>query len=160
LAGASGGEDLQVRKLYNAAATYTAAGLVAGVYYREFTKAHSFTGTTELAFVHTHLLALGTLFFLIVMVLEKNFTLTASQWFPLFFITYQVGLVIAATMFTVHGTLDVLGKSSGPVLSWIAGLGHIGLAMGLLMFFLALRERVFAPSDADVSATSEATSKA
>jgi hypothetical protein len=133
-----------VRRIFNAAAGYTAAGLMAGIYYREITKATSFTGTTQLAFVHTHLLALGTLFFLIVLVLEKSFTLTASRWFPLFFVVYQAGLAIATTMFLVHGTLTVLDKQSGAAIAGIAGLGHIGLAFGLTFFFLALRERVTA----------------
>jgi hypothetical protein len=145
-----------VRRLFNAAATYTGLGLAAGVYYRELTKAKSFTATTQLAFVHTHFLALGTLFFLIVLALEKLFTVSASHWYPLFFVTYQVGLVITASMFLVHGTLTVFGKNAGPAISGIAGLGHIGLAAGLLLFFLALRERVLASSDDDTKASASA----
>jgi hypothetical protein len=140
-----------VRKLYNAAATYTALGLVAGVYYREFTKAHSFTGTTQLAFVHTHFLALGTLFFLVALTLEKTFTLTASRWFPLFFFTYQAGLSLTAIMFLVHGTLTVLGTKTGAAIAGIAGLGHIGLAAGLILFFLALKDRITAPDEDQVA---------
>jgi hypothetical protein len=143
-----------VRRLFNAAATYTALGLVAGVYYREVTKARAFTGTTQLAFVHTHLFALGTLFFLAVLGLERLFTLTASHWFALFFVVYQVGLVIATATFLVHGTLTVFGKEAGPALSGIAGIGHIGLAAGFGLFFLALRERVLAQSDERVAAAS------
>lgn len=141
-----------MHKLYNAAAGYTALGLMAGIYYRELTKAHSFTGTTQLAFAHTHLLALGTLFFLVALALEKVFSLTASQWFPLFFVVYQAGLVVTAVMFVVHGSLTVLGHSVSRVIPWIAGLGHIGLAFGLAFFFLAVRERVTADSPALVDA--------
>lgn len=141
-----------MRRIFNAAATYTALGLAAGVYYRELTKAQSFTGTTQLAFVHTHFLALGTLFFLIVLALEKVFTLSGNRWFPLFFVTYQAGLVITASMFLVHGSLTVFGKEAGPAISGIAGLGHIGLTGGLLLFFLALRECVLATSENGASA--------
>jgi hypothetical protein len=133
-----------VRRIFNAAASYTLLGLLAGVYYREFTKSHSFAGTPQLSYVHTHLLALGTLFFLVLLALEKTFALTASRWFPLFFVFYQAGLVLTTIMFLIHGTLTVLGKESGAV---IAGIGHIGLTMGFLLFFLALRERVTTPSD-------------
>jgi hypothetical protein len=136
-----------VNKLFNAAAGYTVAGLVAGVFYREFTKAESFVGTTQLSRVHTHLLALGTLFFLIVLALEKVLTLTASRWFPLFFVTYQAGLVLTAVMLLVHGTLTVLGHSSGAFIAALAGLGHIGLAAGFFLFFSALRDRLTASSE-------------
>lgn len=136
-----------MRKLSNAATVYTVLGLVGGVYYRELTKAHSFTGVTQLAFVHTHFLALGTLFFLVALALEKPYRLTSSQWFPLFFAVYQIGLVLTAWMFLVHGTLTVLERHVSPVVPWVAGLGHISLAMGLAFFLLALRERVAATSD-------------
>jgi len=131
-----------VRKIFTAATAYTALGLVGGVYYREFTKAEHFTGTTQLAFVHTHLFALGLLFFLVVLALEKSFALTASRWFPLFFITYQVGLVLTVSLLILHGTLTVLGYETGAAISWLAGLGHIGLTTGFVFFLLALKERV------------------
>lgn len=50
-------------------------GLVSGLYYRELTKLNAFTGDSQLGLVHGHLLALGVLFFLIVLALEKAFTL-------------------------------------------------------------------------------------
>ena len=34
-------------------------GLLSGFYYRELTKAHHFTGDTQLALVHTHTLILN-----------------------------------------------------------------------------------------------------
>ncbi|HET9655264.1 MAG TPA: DUF2871 domain-containing protein [Kineosporiaceae bacterium] len=141
-----------MRKIYNAAAVYAALGLAAGVYYRELTKAQSFTGRTQLAFAHVHLLALGTLFFLVVLVLEKSFSLTASPWFNRFFVVYQVGLGLASLMFLVHGTITVLGKEAGPAISGIAGLGHIGLAAGFALFFVALRERVTAAAEQPIEA--------
>lgn len=145
-----------MRRIFTSAAVYTVLGLVAGVYYRELTKAHDFTGTTQLAFVHAHLFALGMLFFLVVLALEKTFTLTASRWFPLFFVTYQVGLVLTVTLLTVHGTMTVLGHETGPAISGIAGLGHIGLAAGLIFFLLALKERVDAAEPA-VASTADST---
>lgn len=131
-----------MRRIFNAAAVYTLLGLVAGVYYREFTKAQGFTGETQLSVVHTHLLALGMLFFLVVLALEKTFTLTASRWFPLFFVSYQVGLVLTVTLLVTHGTMTVLGRETGAAISGIAGLGHIGLTLGLACFFMAVKERV------------------
>jgi hypothetical protein len=144
-----------VRKIFTSATVYTMLGLVAGVYYRELTKAEHFTGTTQLAFVHTHLFALGMLFFLVVLALEKAFTLTASRWFPLFFITYQLGLVLTVTLLVVHGTMTVLGHETGPAISGVAGLGHIGLATGLIFFLLALKERVHAAERAPAAPTAD-----
>ena len=131
-----------MNRLFNAAAGYTVAGLVAGVFYREFTKAQSFTGTTQLSLMHTHLLSLGTLVFLIVLALEKVLALTESRWFPLFFVAYQFGLILTVFMLLVHGTLTVLGHSSGVAVAGLAGLGHIGLAAGLYLFFATLRDRI------------------
>jgi hypothetical protein len=146
-----------VRKIFTAAAVYTGLGLVGGVYYRELTKAEHFTGTTQLSVVHTHLLALGMLFFLVVLALEKSFTLTASRWFPLFFVVYQAGLGLAVTMFLVHGTLTVLGHQTGQLISYVAGLGHVGLTAGLVFFLLALKDRLDAAQAAEASTAQTST---
>lgn len=53
--------------------------------------------------MHTHLLALGMLFFLVILALEKAFTLSDSRWFTPFFWIYNAGLVLTVTMLTVHG---------------------------------------------------------
>ncbi|MDR3079562.1 MAG: DUF2871 domain-containing protein, partial [Streptomyces sp.] len=52
-----------MRKSYYAAHVYMITGVVSGLFYREFTKAKDFTGETQLAVIHTHLLALGMLGF-------------------------------------------------------------------------------------------------
>ncbi|MBS6928970.1 MAG: DUF2871 family protein, partial [Finegoldia magna] len=43
-----------MRRLLYAFLVYMIIGLVSGFYYRELTKAHDFTGDTQLALVHTH----------------------------------------------------------------------------------------------------------
>ena len=129
-------------RLYYSAALYTVLGLVAGLYYRELTKAQDFVGDTQLSVVHTHLLALGMLFFLVILALEKAFTLSDSGWFTPFFWIYNAGLVLTVTMLTVHGSMTVLGASAGAAIAGIAGLGHILLTIGLVLLFLALRDRV------------------
>ena len=129
-------------RLYYSAALYTVLGLVAGLYYRELTKAQDFVGDTQLSVVHTHLLALGMLFFLVILALEKAFTLSDSRWFTPFFWIYNAGLVLTVTMLTVHGSMTVLGVSAGAAIAGIAGLGHILLTIGLVLLFLALRDRV------------------
>lgn len=67
-----------MKKLFYAAHIYMIVGVISGLYYREITKLNDFTGDTQLGVVHTHLLALGMLFFLIVLGLEKLFDLSAG----------------------------------------------------------------------------------
>lgn len=127
-----------MRKLYFAVVAYTVLGLAAGLYYRELTKAQDFTGSTQLSVVHTHLLTLGTIFLLVVLLLEKAFTLSASRWFTPFFWTYNAGLVVTVGMLVVHGTMTVLGTSAGSAVAGIAGLGHILLTVALAFLLAAL----------------------
>ncbi|WP_055585932.1 DUF2871 domain-containing protein [Peterkaempfera griseoplana] len=127
-----------MRRILNTAHIYMIIGVVSGLYYRELTKARDFTGDTQLAVVHTHVLALGMLFFLIVLVLEKQFTLTRSALFGWFFWIYNAGLAVTVGMMALHGTLTVLGHSSGEAVAMVAGLGHILLTAGLVLLFVTL----------------------
>ncbi|MFD0531818.1 DUF2871 domain-containing protein [Kitasatospora arboriphila] len=112
-----------MRRILNTAHVYMILGVVSGLYYRELTKAEDFTGDSQLGVVHTHLLALGMLFFLVVLVLEKQFGLTGSRLFPWFYWIYNAGLALTVGMMTVHGTLTVLGRESGAAIAGIAASG-------------------------------------
>lgn len=130
-----------MRRLFIAAFAFMIAGLASGVFFREFTKALDFPegAPTMLGGVHTHLLALGVLVPLIAMALEKLFTLTASpRLFAWFFWTYVSGVTLTAVMMLWHGTLTVVGAEAGAAIAGIAGLGHILLATGFVLFFLTL----------------------
>ncbi|MGI8311590.1 DUF2871 domain-containing protein [Saccharopolyspora hattusasensis] len=129
-----------MKKLYWSALIYMILGLAAGLYYREFTKALDFTGDTELSVLHTHPLALGMLFFLVVLALDKAFALSGNKLFTLFFWFYNSGLALTTAMMLVHGTLTVLGEESSAAISGIAGLGHILITLGLIHLFLSLRK--------------------
>lgn len=129
-----------MRRLYYASFAYLVLGLAAGLFFREFTKAHDFSENrfTQLAVVHTHLLTLGFIVLLIVLLLEKVFALSRSRWFGWFFWFYNAGLIVTAAMLTWHGTLTVLGLPSTAMIAGIAGLGHILLSAGMVFLFLAL----------------------
>ncbi|NUO58261.1 MAG: DUF2871 domain-containing protein [Hamadaea sp.] len=132
-----------MRKLYVAAHVYMILGLISGLAYREITKIKDYTGDTQLGVVHTHLLALGMLFFLIVLALEKLFSLTANRrLFATFFWVYNLSLAVSIGAMIVHGTLTVYGKESNEAIAGIAGLGHIGLTVGLVLLFVNLGKRV------------------
>jgi hypothetical protein len=128
-----------MRRLYFAVLTYTVLGLAGGLYFRELTKSHDFTGFTQLSVVHTHFLTLGTIVLLIVLLLEKVFTLSASRWFTPFFWTYNAGLIVTAGMMILIGTRTVLGHTAeNSMIDGIAGLGHILLTVALAFFLAAL----------------------
>ena len=135
-----------MRKILNTAHVYMVVGLVSGLYYRELTKVKNFTGDTQLAVVHTHVIALGMLFFLVVLALEALFGLTSSRLFGWFFWTYNAGLAVTVAMMTLRGTLTVLGRTVNEAVGLVSGLGHILLTVGLVLLFVALGKLVPARS--------------
>lgn len=133
------------KKLYYSAGIYTALGLLGGLFYREFTHAREFVGATQLAVVHTHLLALGTIFMLMLLALEKLFDLGEQKSFRVFFWLYNIGLIITVGMQTTLGIMTVLDhgvKPEIPMLSGISGLGHMLLTAALIALFTALGKRI------------------
>lgn len=131
-----------MKALYRGAMIYTIAGLSFGVFYREFTKLQGFTGKTMLSILHVHTLTLGLLFFLILMLMEKQFTLTAAKRFKGWFITYNIALAgTLATMLT-RGITQVMGTDiSG--LNHIAGTFHTTMAVALIWFLVMLKKRIW-----------------
>lgn len=128
-------------KSFHAAWIYTALGLLAGLFYREYTKAHDFDGKTQLAVTHTHLLALGMLLFLVVLALTAVLPIAELKLFTLFFWFYNAGLVVTVTMMFVRGIIQVNdGEKDLPAVSGIAGLGHILITVGVVHLFLALKK--------------------
>ena len=135
-----------MRKLKIAAHVYMVLGLVSGIFYREFTKLNDYTGKTQMSIVHTHILALGMLFFLIVLALEKQFQLTKEKMFPFFFWFYNVGLVITVGTMEIHGITTVVSHNV-EVPPYLPGTGHILLMLGLILLFVILGKRL----DADAT---------
>ncbi|GAA2537147.1 DUF2871 domain-containing protein [Microbacterium mitrae] len=135
-----------MKKLFNAALVYMVLGVGSGLFYREFTKLNDFPEGqfTQLGLAHTHLLTLGFIVLLIVLVVEKAFRISASpRLFAWFFWLYNAGVGVTSAMLIWHGTLTVLGKESSAMISGIAGLGHISITAGMIVFFIALRRAIF-----------------
>ena len=129
-----------MRRLYIASFTYMVAGVLSGLFYREFTKLNDFPEgqRTQLGLAHTHLLTLGFIVLLIVLVLEKQFTLSRSKMFGWFFWLYNAGVVLTSAMLIWHGILTVLGQESSKMIAGIAGTGHILLTAAMVLLFLVL----------------------
>lgn len=134
-----------MKRYMNTALLYAVLAMAGGVFYREFTKFNSFAGKTTLGVVHTHYFLLGMVFFLLLLVLEKNFSFTAASTARVLAV-YHVGLNLTAVMFVVRGVTQVLGTplSSGAsaAISGIAGIGHILLGVSLVLLLVQIRRSV------------------
>ena len=82
-----------MKKLFNLSFIYLGLGLILGVFHREFTKFNNFSGETVLGTAHTHTLVLGFLFFLIILLIDKNFDISSYKHFNKWLISYNVGLL-------------------------------------------------------------------
>lgn len=133
-------------KFVKAAFAYLIFGLVSGLYFRELTRSLTFEGETVLATLHTHALVLGTMFSLLLMVLDKNYRLQARQKFDFAWNLYQVGVWFLLIMNTVRGTLEVLQTqlSTGidGMIAGIAGTSHILLSVALVWLMLIIYRSV------------------
>lgn len=134
-----------MKRYMNTALLYAVLAMAGGVFYREFTKFNGFAGKTTLGVVHTHYFLLGMVFFLLLLVLEKNFSFTAASTARVLAV-YHVGLNLTAVMFVVRGITQVLGTplSSGAsaAISGIAGIGHILLGVSLVLLLVQIRRSV------------------
>lgn len=136
-----------MKRYMNLALLYAVLAMVGGVFYREFTKFNSFTGKTALGVVHTHYFLMGMVFFLLLLLLEKNFSFTTAKTGRVL-VSYQIGLNLTAVMFVVRGVTQVLGTalSAGmsAAISGIAGIGHILLGVSLVLLLVQIKRSVLA----------------
>ncbi|MDU4889818.1 MAG: DUF2871 domain-containing protein [Clostridium sp.] len=135
-----------MKKIINTSFMYAILAMIGGVFYREFTKFNDFVGKTTLSVVHTHLFMLGMFFFLVILLLAKQYkNLIEDKKFKLFYYIYNGGLLLATVMFVWRGVLQVLGSDISSALnasiSGMAGIGHILLAVGIIIFFTILKKQ-------------------
>ncbi len=135
-----------MKKIMNIAIGYAVLGMVAGVFYREFTKFNSFTGETTLSVVHTHLFVLGMIMVLIIGIFAFQTNLLDVKKFNIFFLLYNLGVVMASIMLTVRGvtTVATANISTGldASISGISGISHIILAIGLIGLLFCIKKVV------------------
>lgn len=135
-----------MKKYINLSIIYAILAMISGVFYREFTKFLAFNGKTSLSVMHTHYFMLGMFFFLVLLLLEKNFSISKEKNTDRLILFYQIGLNITLLMLFVRGILEVLGseltKALNASISGLAGLGHILLGISLIMILLKLKKRI------------------
>ena len=138
-----------MKRYMNMALLYAILAMAGGVFYREFTKFNGFTAKTTLSVVHTHYFLLGMVIFLLLLLLEKNFSFTGAKTGRVLAI-YHIGLNLTAVMFIVRGVAQVLvpasSLSSGMngAISGIAGIGHILLGVSIILLLVQVRRSVVA----------------
>lgn len=134
-----------MKRYINTALLYAAFAMAGGVFYREFTKFNGFTAKTTLSVVHTHYFLLGMVFFLLLLLLEKNFSFTSAKTGRILAV-YHIGLNLTAVMLVVRGVTQVLvpSLSSGmsAAISGVAGIGHILLGVSLILLLVQVRHNV------------------
>lgn len=101
-----------------------------GVFYREF---------TTLSVVHTHYLMLGMVFFLLLVVVEKNFHFVDNKVLK-YLAFYHIGLNLTVVMLVVRGVVQVLSLNvSSAILSGIVGIGHLILGISMVLVLISIR---------------------
>lgn len=130
-----------MKKLYYTSFFYAVLGLIAGLFYREVTKHNDFTGDTILVGLHTHILVLGFIFFLVVLILAKLFQVHEAKSFGAWYIVYNIGFLMTLGAMGTRGMLQINGTDIS-FLPHIAGLGHTILAAAFIWLLILLGKRV------------------
>ncbi|MGL5439628.1 MAG: DUF2871 domain-containing protein [Filifactoraceae bacterium] len=136
-----------MKKILNTAIIYFIFAIIAGVFYREFTKFNNYIGITTLSYVHTHLFVLGMIFFLIIAsFINKDSSLVKDKLFDRFFTLYNIALSMMVTMLIIRGVVQVINieltAAMDSAISGIAGISHILITISLTMFFYLLKKHL------------------
>lgn len=132
---------MKLKSLQLTSLIYAILGLAAGIFYREFTKINDFDGQTLLKGLHTHILVLGFLFFLIVMILGKLFGVHQARSFKGWYWVYNLGFLLTVATMAARGFGQVKGLELIG-LNHAAGLGHTILGAGFIWLLILLGKRI------------------
>lgn len=137
-------EKNEMKKMLNISFVYFWLAMVGGVFYREYTKYSDFSGQTALGYIHTHLFALGVLFFLVLALFCKDSLLGKNKSFKKFLIMYNIGLPFMVIMMLVRGIIQVqeleVSSAINGMISGFAGISHIVVMVALIFLFIALKK--------------------
>lgn len=74
------------------------------------------------------------------------FALGKQRLFKGFLLTYNIGLILSVIMMAVRGFFQIQGtdlsKALDASIAGLSGIGHVLLAIGMVLFFLALKRSV------------------
>lgn len=138
------GRRIIMRRYANASLIYALVAMAGGVFYREFTKFNGFTGNTTLSVIHTHYFLLGMVFFLLLLLLEKNLGF-AEKKTAMVTAVYHAGLNITGAALLVRGVTQTLALSLSDkmdaAISGVSGIGHLLLGVSMVLLLLLVRKR-------------------
>ena len=138
------GRKIIMRRYANASLIYALVAMAGGVFYREFTKFNGFTGNTTLSVIHTHYFLLGMVFFLLLLLLEKNLGF-AEKKTAMVTAVYHAGLNITGAALLVRGVTQTLALSLSDkmdaAISGVSGIGHLLLGVSMVLLLLLVRKR-------------------
>ena len=120
----------------NASIVYGVLALVGGVFYREFTKLNGFTSFTTFSVVHTHYLMLGMVFFLLLVVVEKNFHFVDNKVLK-YLLFYHIGLNLTVVMLVIRGVVQVLSLDA--LIAVLFGIAHLILGISMVLVLISIR---------------------
>lgn len=130
-------EVLMMKRYINYSIVYAVLALVAGVFYREFTKMNDYTAWTTLSVVHTHYFILGMMFFLILGVVSTRVRFKPNHAV----LFYNIGLNLTAIMLVVRGIVQVLDLNVvSALISGVAGISHIIFGVSLILILLDIKK--------------------
>lgn len=134
-----------MKRYLNYAFIYAILAMLAGIFYREFTKWNGFNSTTMLSKVHTHLFVLGMIMFMIIALFAKGNNLESHKTFRIFMIVYNIGLSLSMIMMVIRGITQVvevtLNSKIDSAISGVAGIGHILIGLGIILLLITLKKQ-------------------
>ena len=135
---------MTMKKYIDRSIFYAIIAMIAGVFYREFTKYMSFKGTTSLLRIHPHLFVLGMIMYLVIYLMSLSLNFDENDKIDKHLTFYNIGLILSAVMMFVRGLTEVLGSnlSNGAeaMISGVTGLGHIILGVSLILILLDIKK--------------------
>ena len=131
-----------MKKIFRASWMYAVLGLTAGVFYREYTKMMDYFEPTMLSNTHVHAITMGTLFFMIILVLNKLFNLEENKRFNFWFWFYNASFLGVLATMVIRGIYQVTGVEAEGF-SHIAGTFHTFTAVALIWFMVIVKKAVF-----------------
>ncbi|MEG1527859.1 MAG: DUF2871 family protein [Clostridia bacterium] len=101
----------------------------------------SIMGRPWVVSAHVHIMVLGAFFTLIMMLLDKSYSITKTKLFKPFFITYLVGFSLLLAFILYKGFVQLLDATIiNGLLQAGAGLAHITMFVSLFMFCAVLKD--------------------
>ena len=122
-----------MKRLMLASIIYAVLALVGGVFYREFTKLNGFT---ILSVVHTHYLILGMVVFLLLVLVEKNYSFINDN-VRKYLLLYHIGLNLTVVMLVVRGVVQVLSLDVSSVV--LFGIAQLILGIAMVLVLISIR---------------------